>query len=257
MDKLSVVKIGGNIIEDSKELQTFLCDFAQMDGAKILVHGGGKKATTLAKKMNIPVQMIDGRRITDAKNLELITMLYAGKINKNIVAQLQGLGCNALGLSGADGNAITAIKRPIKTIDYGFVGDVSVVNTELFQHLLLGGLTPVSCAITHDQNGQLLNTNADTIAASIAGSLSKYFEVTLHYCFEKQGVLKNVLDESSVIEKINSESYLQLQKEGIIADGMLPKLHNCFKAIEQGVSYVKIGLPKMINGNSQYTQIVR
>ena len=207
--------------------------------------------------MQLEVQMVDGRRITDANTLEVITMVYAGKINTSIVAQLQALGCNAIGCSGADANSIQSVKRPVLDVDYGFVGDVQNVNSYYISLLLSAGLTPVFSAITHNKKGQLLNTNADTIAASIAGSLSKYFEVTLHYCFEKQGVLKNVLDESSVIEKINSESYLQLQKEGIIADGMLPKLHNCFKAIEQGVSYVKIGLPKMINGNSQHTQIVR
>lgn len=256
MDKLNVVKIGGNVIENKTELETFLADFTALQGPKLLVHGGGKKATQMAKKLNIPVQMINGRRVTDAKNLDIITMLYAGKINKNIVAQLQALKCNAIGLSGADGNSILATKRPSAPIDFGFVGDISTVNSSFFTQLLKASIVPVCCAISHDGSGQLLNTNADTIAAAIAGSLSKYYEVTLQYCFEKQGVLMDVTDETSVIEQINSESYLQLQKEGIIADGMLPKIHNCFHAIEEGVKTVKIGLPKMINGISKHTQIV-
>jgi acetylglutamate kinase len=255
MDKLSVVKIGGNVIEDSAALQSFLTDFAQMQGSKILVHGGGKKATAMAEKMDIPVQMVEGRRITDAQNLDIITMLYGGKINKNIVAQLQNLGCNALGLSGADGNAIQAVKRPVKSIDYGFVGDVVGVNNALFQMLLKGGYTPVCCAITHDQKGQLLNTNADTIAATLAQSLSQSFEVSLWYCFEKQGVLENIDDDGSVIETITPQKYKNLKTAQVIYSGMIPKIDNCFDALANGVNEVKIGAPKMIAGISQHTTL--
>ena len=255
MDKLSVVKIGGNVIEDSAALQSFLTDFAQMQGSKILVHGGGKKATAMAEKMDIPVQMVEGRRITDAQNLDIITMLYGGKINKNIVAQLQNLGCNALGLSGADGNAIQAVKRPVKSIDYGFVGDVVGVNNALFQMLLKGGYTPVCCAITHDQKGQLLNTNADTIAATLAQSLSQSFEVSLWYCFEKQGVLENIDDDDSVIETITPQKYKDLKTVQVIHSGMIPKIDNCFDALANGVNEVKIGAPKMIAGISQHTTL--
>jgi acetylglutamate kinase len=255
MDKLSVVKIGGNVIEDSAALQSFLTDFAQMQGSKILVHGGGKKATAMAEKMDIPVQMVEGRRITDAQNLDIITMLYGGKINKNIVAQLQNLGCNALGLSGADGNAIQAVKRPVKSIDYGFVGDVVGVNNALFQMLLKGGYTPICCAITHDQKGQLLNTNADTIAATLAQSLSQSFEVSLWYCFEKQGVLENIDDDGSVIETITPQKYKNLKTAQVIHSGMIPKIDNCFDALANGVNEVKIGAPKMIAGISQHTTL--
>jgi acetylglutamate kinase len=255
MDKLSVVKIGGNVIEDSAALQSFLTDFAQMQGSKILVHGGGKKATAMAEKMDIPVQMVEGRRITDAQNLDIITMLYGGKINKNIVAQLQNLGCNALGLSGADGNAIQAVKRPVKSIDYGFVGDVVGINNALFQMLLKGGYTPVCCAITHDQKGQLLNTNADTIAATLAQSLSQSFEVSLWYCFEKQGVLENIDDDGSVIETITPQKYKNLKTAQVIHSGMIPKIDNCFDALANGVNEVKIGAPKMIAGISQHTTL--
>ena len=255
MDKLSVVKIGGNVIEDAAALQSFMSDFAQMQGYKILVHGGGKKATDMAEKMDIPVQMVEGRRITDAQNLDIITMLYGGKINKNIVAQLQNLGCNALGLSGADGNAIQAVKRPVKSIDYGFVGDVVGVNNALIQMLLKGGYTPVCCAITHDKKGQLLNTNADTIAATIAKTMSAYFEVSLWYCFEKQGVLENIEDEDSVIKVISLKKYKKLKAANSIHSGMIPKIDNCFDALNAGVNVVKIGAAKMITGNENHTTI--
>lgn len=255
MDKLAVVKIGGNVIEDVNALQSFLTDFAHVQGSKILVHGGGKNATAMAEKMGIPVQIVEGRRITDVKNLEIITMLYGGKINKNIVTQLQNLGCNALGLTGADGNAIQAVKRPIKSIDYGFVGDIVSVNVELFQMLLKGGYTPVCCALTHDQKGQLLNTNADTIAATLAQSFSQYFEVSLWYCLEKQGVLENIDNDSSVIETITPKKYKDLKAEQVIHSGMIPKIDNCFNALANGVNEVKIGAPNMITGISQHTTL--
>jgi acetylglutamate kinase len=195
MDKLQVVKVGGNVIENRESLNEFLFDFTKIRGAKILVHGGGKEATQMAQKLNIPVQIIEGRRVTDKANLEIISMLYAGKLNKTIVALLQAYNCDSLGLTGADGNSVVAEKRSSKPIDFGFVGDVISVNSALFNLLLNQKITPVCCAITHDKNGQLLNTNADTIASEIASSMSAYYEVTLSYCFEKKGVLKKLMDE--------------------------------------------------------------
>ena len=255
MDKLQVVKVGGNVIENRKSLNDFLVDFTKIRGAKILVHGGGKEATQMAHKLNVPVQIIEGRRITDAANLEIISMLYAGKINKTIVALLQAYKCDSLGLTGADGNSIVAEKRSSKPIDFGFVGDVISVNSALFNLLLNQKITPVCCAITHDKNGQLLNTNADTIASEIASSMSAYYEVTLSYCFEKKGVLKKLIDEDSVIPSINSNQYEYLKKEGIINEGMLPKIKNCFEALKKGVTKVRIGNSKMITEANEYTQI--
>ncbi|MDB4228836.1 acetylglutamate kinase [Flavobacteriaceae bacterium] len=255
MDKLQVVKVGGNVIENRKSLNDFLVDFTKIRGAKILVHGGGKEATQMAHKLNVPVQIIEGRRITDAANLEIISMLYAGKINKTIVALLQAYKCDSLGLTGADGNSIVAEKRSSKPIDFGFVGDVISVNSALFNLLLNQKITPVCCAITHDKNGQLLNTNADTIASEIASSMSAYYEVTLSYCFEKKGVLKKLIDEDSVIPSINSNQYKYLKKEGIINEGMLPKIKNCFEALKKGVTKVRIGNSKMITESITYTQI--
>ena len=256
MDKLSIVKIGGNVIENNEKLANFLTAFTQMKGDKILVHGGGKKATLMARRLGVPVKIIDGRRITDAENLDIVTMLYGGKINKNMVAQLQAMGCNAIGLSGADGNAIQAVKRPVKKFDFGFVGDVTGINTTLFKLLLQAQYVPVCCAITHDQKGQLLNTNADTIAASIATGLSKFFDVSLCYCFEMPGVLKNIVDKESVIGEITPDSYNELKLNNIIHSGMIPKIDNCFEALNNGVSEVKIGAPQMISGKIKYTKLI-
>ena len=255
MDKLQVVKVGGNVIENRESLSDFLIDFTKIRGAKILVHGGGKEATQMAHKLNIPVQIIEGRRVTDKANLEIISMLYAGKLNKTIVALLQAYNCDSLGLTGADGNSVVAKKRSSKPIDFGFVGDVISVNSALFNLLLNQKITPVCCAITHDKNGQLLNTNADTIASEIASSMSAYYEVTLSYCFEKKGVLKKLIDEDSVIPSINSNQYEYLKKEGIINEGMLPKIKNCFEALKKGVTKVRIGNSKMITEANEYTQI--
>ena len=255
MDKLQVVKVGGNVIENRESLSDFLIDFTKIRGAKILVHGGGKEATQMAQKLNIPVQIIEGRRVTDKANLEIISMLYAGKLNKTIVALLQAYNCDSLGLTGADGNSVVAEKRSSKPIDFGFVGDVISVNSTLFNLLLNQKITPVCCAITHDKNGQLLNTNADTIASEIASSMSAYYEVTLSYCFEKKGVLKKLIDEDSVIPSINSNQYEYLKKEGIINEGMLPKIKNCFEALKKGVTKVRIGNSKMITESIAYTQI--
>jgi acetylglutamate kinase len=238
---LYVVKIGGNIIDDEKKLSSFLKDFATLDGLKILVHGGGKMATRMAEQMNIPQQMVDGRRITDAETLKIVTMVYAGYINKNIVAQLQSHGCNAIGMTGADGNAIQAHKRKHATLDYGFVGDVDTVNASLLKTLLDQGITIVMAPITHDSQAQLLNTNADTIAQELANGLSKYFDVQLVYTFEKSGVLLNADDDSSVIPSINPTYYEQLKKEQKIFAGMIPKLDNAFAALDRGVQKVIIG----------------
>jgi|TARA_B110000285_G_scaffold235539_1_gene317920 acetylglutamate kinase len=255
MDKVQIVKIGGNIIENRKDLHVFLSDFSKIKGPKILVHGGGKEVTQMATKINVPVKIIDGRRVTNLENLEIITMLYAGKINKTIVAQLQALNCNSLGLTGADGNSIVAEKRSPNPIDYGFVGDVVSVNASFFTNLLHQGITPVNCAITHNKKGQLLNTNADTIAAKIAASLASNFEVTLSYCFEKKGVLEDIKNEKSVLPSINKVLYVSLKNTGVIHSGMLPKLHNCFEALQKGVQQVRIGNQKMITETKNYTQI--
>ena len=226
-----------------------------MEGNKILVHGGGKKATLWAERLGIPVQMNDGRRITDAQTLELITGIYGGQVNKNIVALLQGLDCNAIGLSGADGNAIQAKKRPAKPIDYVFVGDVTLVNFAFFFNLLKQKLSPVCCALTHTGSGQILNTNADTIASKIAVALSTKFEVNLFYCFEKPGVLESVEEDDSLIEHIDPKKYKELKEHKIIHEGMLPKMKNAFDALNQGVSKVAIGKPEMIGGKIKHTSI--
>ena len=249
MDKkntLKIVKIGGNVIDNPQALTSFLTTFSSIEGFKILVHGGGKSATALAQKTGLEVQMVDGRRITDAATLELITMVYAGKINKTIVTQLQALDCNALGFTGADANTITSEKRPVSTLDYGFVGDVKNVETSTLELLLNHGVSPVFCALTHDQNGQLLNTNADTIASELAIAFASQFEVELYYCFEKNGVLKDVNDDGSVIETITQSSYKELLHAQVIYAGMLPKLNNCFHALEHQVSKVCIGKPEML-----------
>ncbi len=254
--KLKVIKIGGNIIDDEIALDAFLKSFADIEGPKVLVHGGGKLASRLAEQMKVPVQMIDGRRITDAETLDIITMVYAGKISKNIVAKLQGYGCNAIGFSGADGNTVIAEKRPVKTIDYGFVGDIVKVDTKVLKLLLSNDVTVCFCAISHDQNGQLFNTNADTIASELSIALSKDFNVELSYCFEKKGVLKSIENEDSVIEEINSESYQELKLDGIIADGMIPKLDNCFHALKYGVDSIQLGKPEMLfQENFKHTRI--
>ncbi|MDG1393814.1 MAG: acetylglutamate kinase [Flavobacteriaceae bacterium] len=243
---LKIIKIGGNVIDDAAALSLFLNLFSSIEGPKILVHGGGKSATALAQKTGLEVQMINGRRITDAATLDLITMVYAGKINKTIVAQLQALDCNALGFTGADANTITSIKRPVSSIDYGFVGDVKNVETSILEVLLNQGVSPVFCAITHDKNGQLLNTNADTIASELAIAFATKFNVELYYCFEKKGVLKNINDDDSVIQTITKSSYKKLLDAQLIFSGMLPKLNNCFHALDHKVSKVCIGKPEML-----------
>ncbi|MEQ6122904.1 acetylglutamate kinase [Pseudotenacibaculum sp. MALMAid0570] len=254
--KLKVIKIGGNIIDDQMKLKDFLKSFAKLKGPKILVHGGGKLASKMAKKMNVPVEMIEGRRVTNAETLDIITMVYAGKINKNIVAQLQANNCNTIGFSGADGNTIIAKKRPVNEIDYGFVGDIVKVEVSVIKLLLINNLSILFCAISHDRKGQLFNTNADTIASELAIALSKDFEVELYYCFEKNGVLKDIHDDSSVIEKIDQKNYITFKEQGIISDGMIPKLDNCFYALEKKVKKICIGKPEMLfDKNIKFTKI--
>ena len=255
--KLKLVKIGGNILNDASQLAIFLEDFSRLEGDKILVHGGGKKASEIGQAMGISPKMVDGRRITDEDTLEIVTMVYAGLINKNVVAQLQAHSCNAIGVSGADGNMIQAIKRPVKAIDYGYAGDVVQVQGNQLKLVLEAGLVPVFCPITHNQKGQLLNTNADTIAAELAAGLSDFYEVELNYVFEADGVLKDVSDKTSVIDTINSEYYRELIANGVISDGMLPKMHNCFDALKRGVSEVRIGGIALIKSNASiYTTLI-
>lgn len=249
--KLSIIKIGGNIIEDQESLFEFLKLFAQLEGNKVLVHGGGKRATEFGKRLGIESKMVDGRRITDAQSLEVVVMVYAGLVNKKIIAQLQANKCDAIGLSGADANAIIAVKRPVNTIDFGFVGDVMTVNAESISKLLSAEFVPVFCALTHDGRGQLFNTNADTIASEVAIALSQNYDTTLYYCFEKKGVLRTITDEDSVIKRINMESYQKLKQQKIIVEGMLPKLENCFHALNKHVQQVCIGDISMLEPNAQ------
>ena len=263
--KLLVIKIGGNIIDDELKLSQFLKAFTEVEANKILVHGGGKLATKLAEQMNIPQQLVEGRRITDSETLRIVTMVYAGHINKNIVAQLQAQGSNAIGICGADGNAIKAHKRLPKDsskgssgpIDYGFVGDVDAINVSFFQTLLSGDTDVIVAPITHDGNGQLLNTNADTIAQEIAKALSSVYQVELIYSFEKAGVLLNAEDDSTVIKEINPQSYKELKESGAIFAGMIPKLDNAFAALSSGVQKVIIGkaeeLEALTNGSAGTT----
>lgn len=254
MAKLYVIKIGGNIIDDEKKLSLFLKEFAAIDGNKILVHGGGKLATRMAEDLGIKQKLLDGRRITDAATLRIVTMVYAGYINKNIVAILQSFDCNTIGLCGADGDSILAHKRKHPVLDYGFVGDVDAINTKLISTLLEQNMSIVFAPITHDQQGQLLNTNADTIAQEIAKGMCKKYDVELIYAFEKSGVLLNAEDDLSVIPEITSLYYQELKEKKKIFSGMIPKLDNAFTAINAGVEKVIIGkaenLKQLIEGKS-------
>lgn len=240
--KLKVIKIGGNVVDNPAKLKSFLEDFARLEGAKVLVHGGGKIATTISKALGIETQMIDGRRVTDAETIRVVTMVYAGLVNKSIVAGLQALGCNAWGLCGADGNLILSKRRSPVPVDYGFVGDpiTEKFGTRTAETLIGNGYVPVVAPITHDGTGDLLNTNADTVAQSVAVGLAKSYEVELIYCFEKKGVLSDVNDENSVIPVIDRDRYGKLKEQGVIFEGMLPKLDNAFKAIANGVGSVVI-----------------
>jgi acetylglutamate kinase len=250
-DRLRIVKIGGNVINDETRLSSFLNYFSHLEGFKLLVHGGGKKATELASSLGLKTKMVDGRRITDEDGLEVVTMVYAGLLNKKIVAGLQACGCNAIGMSGADANTIVAHKRTGSEIDYGYAGDIDRVDQGMIASLLQSGLTPVFCAITHDSRGQLLNTNADTIASELAGALCPGLEVELIYCLEKDGVLEDLGDEESVIEHMNLKKFDEMKTRGLISEGMLPKLENSFDALKKGVSRVSIGKPEHLKDNDR------
>jgi acetylglutamate kinase len=239
-DKIRVFKIGGKVIDNEALLERFLVDLSKIPGKKALIHGGGKIATSISEKLGIQAQMVNGRRITDKETLDVVLMVYGGLINKKIVAQLQSLGVNAIGLSGADLNMVQAHKRPVKTVDYGFVGDVDGINHEGLALLLEQNILPVLAPLSHDGKGQMLNTNADTIAAVTAMGLSKNFEVELFFCFEKNGVLADQNDDGSVIKKISSHDFADLKEKGIVSEGMLPKLENSFDCIQKGVSKVII-----------------
>ena len=247
-EKLTLIKVGGKIVEEEATLHQLLDDFAAIEGRKVLVHGGGRSATKLAERLGIESHMVDGRRITDAETLKVVTMVYGGLVNKNIVAGLQARGVNALGLTGADMDVIRSVKRPVKDIDYGFVGDVKQVNAMLLGDLITKGVVPVMAPLTHDGEGHMLNTNADTIAGETAKALAALFDVTLVYCFEKKGVLRDENDDDSVIPTINPAEFKQLVAEGVIQGGMIPKLENSFEALEAGVSEIVIALASAING---------
>lgn len=238
MDRLTVVKIGGQVIDDTVKLAHVLSGFLKLEGIKLLVHGGGKKASEMSVRLGVKPRLVEGRRITDEESLEVVTMVYGGLVNKTIVAQLQSLGENAIGLSGADANVIPAHKRAHASIDYGYVGDFDVkdINTAFIKTILHQDITPVFCALTHDGKGSMLNTNADTLAAGIALSLADAFDVTLIYCFEKAGVLLDIDDESSLLEQLSFSHYQQLKRSGAITDGMIPKLDNAFNASKGGVN---------------------
>lgn len=257
MESLYVIKIGGNIVDNPALLTACLTAFSKIKGQAILVHGGGKLATSLATTMGVEQRMVEGRRITDAETLKIVTMVYAGYINKNMVAQLQALQVNAMGLSGADANLIKAHQRTNANIDYGFVGDVDGINVALVQQLLASNIKLVVAPITHDGNGQLLNTNADTIAQNLATAMSTLYKVHLIYGFEKAGVLKDVNDEATVISSIHNQNYIQLKQDKIISDGMIPKIDNAFLALQGGVQSVIIGkaekLDELMNGTAGTT----
>lgn len=248
-EKITIIKVGGKIVEEEDTLNRLLNDFAAIKGYKILVHGGGRSATKIAAQLGIESRMVDGRRITDVETLKVVTMVYGGLVNKNIVAGLQARGVNALGLTGADMNLIRSAKRPVKEVDYGFVGDVEKVDASLLSDLIYKGIVPVMAPLTHDGKGNLLNTNADTIAGETAKALAALFDVTLVFCFEKKGVLRDENDDDSVIDQITSAEFKQYVSDGVIRGGMIPKLENSFEAINAGVSEVVITLASAINSN--------
>jgi acetylglutamate kinase len=260
-DTLSIFKIGGKVIDERNELHAFLRDFAGIPGNKILVHGGGKWVSDMSQRLGVDVKMTGGRRITNKETLDVVTMVLPGLANKNIVALLQKYGCNAIGLTGADGNMILADKRPVKDgLDFGYVGDVRVVNVLNIQSLLQSGFIPVFTAMTHDGNGQLLNTNADTIASSLAVNLAENSQVELFYCFEKIGVLRDLSDDRSLIQHIHPGNYQQLQDSKVIHSGMIPKIDNAFEAIKKGVRRIHIchyrDIRKLGMGNTELGTII-
>lgn len=256
-EKLTLIKVGGKIVEEEATLQALLSDFAAIEGRKVLVHGGGRSATNLAARLGIESQMVNGRRITDAETLKIVTMVYGGLVNKNIVARLQACGVNALGLTGADMDVIRSVKRPVKDVDYGFVGDVERVDATLLGDLIAKGVVPVMAPLTHDGCGNMLNTNADTIAGETAKALAQLFDVTLVYCFEKRGVLRDENDDDSVIPQITRADFEQLVADGVVQGGMIPKLENAFEALRAGVSQVIITQASAINTPGEGTRIIR
>ena len=245
---LTIVKVGGAVVEDSARLDSLLSAFAAIDGRKVLVHGGGRRATAIASRLRVESRMVDGRRVTDGAMLEVVTMVYGGLVNKDIVARLQARGINSIGLTGADGGVILSHKRPVKDVDYGFVGDVDRVDGSRLSSLIEGGFTPVMAPLTHDGHGQMLNTNADTIAAETAKALAERYDVTLMYCFEKPGVMAEPDDDSTLIPVITRQDFRRLKADGTVTGGMLPKLENAFSAIDAGVSRVNITLATAIDG---------
>ena len=255
-EKLTIVKVGGAVVEDELQLSQLLKDFSAIEGRKVLVHGGGRKATKMAERLGIETKMVEGRRITDADMLEVVTMVYGGLVNKNLVARLQANRVNALGLTGADANAIRSHKRPLKNgIDYGFVGDVDQANGEMLGRLIEAGITPVMAPLTHDGEGHILNTNADTIASETAKALANLYDVTLIFSFEKKGVLRNPDDDDSVIATINHADFERYKADGTISGGMLPKIENALNAVDAGVSKVIITLATAIDGKHGTTII--
>lgn len=255
-EQLSIVKIGGEILNEENTTEIFLKKFKVLHGKKILVHGGGKQASTLAGSMGIESKMVNGRRITDAANLDIAIMVYGGLLNKKLVARLQASGCPAIGVSGADGNAVLANKRPPEPIDFGFAGDIEKVNTDFINLLLQGDYTPVMCALSHDGKGQMLNTNADTIAAETAIAMSSLYDTKLYYVFDKPGVLEDVNDESSVIRDMSEANYQGLIESNQITDGMIPKLDNGYHALHHQVGQVKLGSADMLSdANNPSTRI--
>lgn len=256
MDRLTIVKVGGKVVDDPASLNAMLDDFRRITGYKILVHGGGAAATHLAEKLGIETRMVNGRRITDLEMLEVVTMVYGGLVNKRVVSALQARNCNALGLTGADLDLIRARKRPVTDIDYGWAGDIVNVNIRELRLLLAENVIPVVAPLTHDGAGMLLNTNADTIAARLAIELSNYFKVLLFYCFEKRGVLSDPLDENSVVGELSEAMFMEYQESGIISTGMIPKLYNGFNAIHNGVSEVLITNPENF-ARGRGTRLVR
>lgn len=254
-DKLTIIKVGGKIVEEKESLDSLLRDFAAIDGFKLLVHGGGRSATKVATQLGIDTLMIDGRRVTDDAMLDVVTMVYGGLVNKKVVARLQSLGIDALGMTGADMDIIHSHKRPVKSVDYGWVGDVDRVNGEALSALLRSGVVPVIAPLTHDGEGHLLNTNADTMAGETAKGLAPFFDVSLVYCFEKPGVLRDENDDESVIAEIDPALFASLKEEGIVTGGMLPKLENAFNALDAGVSEVVITRASALDDLSLGTHI--
>lgn len=248
--KITVIKVGGKIVEEQESLDALLDRFAAIEGAKVLIHGGGRSATKTAERLGIESKMVNGRRITDKDMLQVVTMVYGGLVNKNIVASLQARGINALGLTGADCNIIRAHKRPVGEVDFGFVGDVEHADGDMLGRLIEQGIVPIVAPLTHDGKGNLLNTNADTMAAETAKGLAKLYDVTLTYCFEFPGVMRNPDDADSLIPVINKDSYKQLLADGTVSGGMIPKIDNAFNAIDNGVAKVIITKADAIDGKS-------